>query len=99
MPKNINELDNTVLTPEKRKSRSYLKYAAIAVIALGLGGFTASNYYLNQIETHNQMAQEEANQQLDAKVQEATFVISNPLPAVWIPRARSMFRQVSICKT
>ncbi len=69
------------VTPEKRKSRSYLKYAAVAVIALGLGGFTASNYYIHQIETHNQMAQEEANQQLDAKVQEATFVINNPLPA------------------
>jgi len=68
------------VTPEKRKSRPYLKYAAVAVIALGLGGFTASNYYINQIETHNQIAQEEANQQLDAKVQEATFVINNPLP-------------------
>jgi len=69
------------ITPEKRKARPYLKYAAIAVIALGLGGFVASNYYINQIEAQNQIAQEEANQQLDAKVQEATFVISNPLPA------------------
>jgi nucleoid DNA-binding protein len=69
------------ITPEKRKLRPYLKYAAIAVIALGLGGFTASNYYINQIEAQNQLAQEEANLQLDAKVQEATFVISNPLPA------------------
>ncbi len=69
------------ITPEKRNSRPYLKYAAIALIALTVGGFTASNYYINQIEEQNQMAQEEANQQLDAKVQEATFVISNPLPA------------------
>lgn len=82
--KEVQEIEKVIpiaITPEKRKSRSYLKYAAIAVIALGLGGFTASNYYINQIEAHNQMAQEEANQQLDAKVQEATFVISNPLPA------------------
>jgi len=69
------------ITPEKRKSRPYLKYAAIALIALTLGGFTASNYYINQIEAQNEMAQEEANQQLDTRVQEATFVISNPLPA------------------
>lgn len=68
------------ITAEKRKLRPYLKYAAIALIALTVGGFTASNYYINQIEAQNQMAQEEANQQLDAKVQEATFVISNPLP-------------------
>ena len=69
-------------TPEKRKSIAYLKYAAVAVIALTLGGFAASNYYVNQIETHNQLAQEEAFQQLDNKIQEATFVIDNPLPAV-----------------
>ncbi|MFC4722932.1 SPOR domain-containing protein [Geojedonia litorea] len=69
------------ITPEKRKSRPYLKYASVALIALTLGGFTASNYYVNQIEAQNQIAQEEANHQLDNKVQEATFVISNPLPA------------------
>ncbi len=69
-------------TPEKRKSIPYLRYAAVAVIALSLGGFAASHYYVNQIETHNQLAQEEAFQQLDNKIQEATFVIDNPLPAV-----------------
>jgi len=69
-------------TPEKRKKIPYLKYAAIAVIALSLGGFIASNYYVNQIETHNQLAQEEAFQQLDNKIQQATFVIENPLPAI-----------------
>ncbi|MEY8849412.1 SPOR domain-containing protein [Psychroserpens sp. XS_ASV72] len=76
------------ITPEKRKSRNYLKYAAIAVIALTVGGFTVSNYYLNQIETHNQLAQEEANQKLDAKVQEATFIIDNPLPAATLSVAQ-----------
>ena len=69
------------ITPEKRKSRPYLKYAAIALIALTVGGFAASNYYVNGIENHNQLAQEEANQRLDVKVQEATFIIDNPLPA------------------
>ncbi|TYA52261.1 HU domain-containing protein [Formosa maritima] len=70
------------ITPERRKSRSYFKYAAVAVIALTLGGFVASNYYVNNINTQNQLAQEEANQQLESKIQEATFVIENPLPAV-----------------
>lgn len=69
-------------TPEKRRKTPYLKYAAIAVIALSLGGFVASNYYVNQIETHNQLAQEEAFQQLDNKIQQATFVIENPLPTI-----------------
>lgn len=74
------------ITPERRaiagsNSRPYLKYAAVALIALTVGGFAASTYYGNQVETHNQLAQEAANEQLDAKVQEATFVIENPLPA------------------
>ena len=70
------------ITPEKRKSRPYLKYAAVALIALTVGGFMASNYYVDQIETHNQLAQEQATQQLETKIQEATFVIENPLPAI-----------------
>lgn len=79
--KAIEEAIPLTITPEKRKSSSYLKYAAIALVALTIGGFTASNYYVNQIEAHNQLAQEEANQKLEAKVQEATFVIDSPLPA------------------
>jgi cell division protein FtsN len=54
----------------------------VALIALTLGGLTASNYYVNQIEMHNQLAQEEASQQLETKIQQATFVIDNPLPAI-----------------
>lgn len=72
------------ITPERRSaigSRNYLKYAAVALIALTVGGFGVSTFYNNQVETHNQLAQEAANVQLDAKVQEATFVIENPLPA------------------
>jgi hypothetical protein len=78
----IEEKTPIAFTPEKRRKTPYLKYAAIAVIALTLGGFVASNYYVNQIETHNQLAQEEAFQQLDNKIQQATFVIENPLPAI-----------------
>lgn len=69
------------VTPEKREAKSYLKYAAVALIALTLGGFGASKYYVDQVETHNQLAQEEATKQLDTKIQQATFNL-NPLPAV-----------------
>ncbi|WP_397364262.1 SPOR domain-containing protein [Olleya sp. R77988] len=69
------------VTPEKRKSKSYLKYAAIAVVALGLAGFGFNNY-VNNVDQHNQIAQEEANKQLENEIQEATFIISNPLPAI-----------------
>ena len=69
------------VTTEKRKSKAYLKYAAIAVVALTLGGLVASNFYVNKIEAHNQLAQQEAEKQLDSKIQQATFTL-NPLPAI-----------------
>ena len=68
-----------IITPEKR-STGWFKYAAAAVIVLGLTGFGAANYYSSQIENQNLIAEEDAKAQIEAKVQEATFVISNPLP-------------------
>tara|TARA_R110002049_G_scaffold300467_3_gene491367 strand:- start:2113 stop:3048 length:936 start_codon:yes stop_codon:yes gene_type:complete len=78
---NIEKVVPITVTPEKRKSRPYLKYAAVALIALTLGGLVASNFYVNEIEQHNQLAQEKAAQQLDKKIQQATFSL-NPLPAI-----------------
>ncbi len=70
------------ITPEKRKTKPYLKYAAVALIVLTLGGLGGSKYYVDSIETHNKIAQQEANLQLESKIQEATFVINNPLPTL-----------------
>lgn len=67
-------------TPERR-SNGWLKYAAIALIGLsiaGAGGFK----YVKDVEAHNMASQEEAKELLDTKIQEATFVIDNPLPAI-----------------
>ncbi|NRB83217.1 MAG: HU-CCDC81 and SPOR domain-containing protein [Winogradskyella sp.] len=77
----IEEKTPIVITPEKRSKNNWLKYAAAAVLVLGFSSYLGYNYYSTSIENHNQLAQEDANAQLDAKVQEATFVISNPLPA------------------
>ncbi|PQV49512.1 sporulation related protein [Jejuia pallidilutea] len=77
----IEETAPITITLEKRKNKGYLKYAAVALIALTLGGVVASKYYVDQIEAHNMLAQEDAKQQLDTKIQEATFSL-NPLPAI-----------------
>lgn len=77
----IEKIIPIAVTPEKRKSRPYLKYAAVALIALTIGGFGASKFYVNKIEAHNQLAQRKAAQQLDIKIQQATFNL-NPLPAI-----------------
>lgn len=78
----IEEAVPIFITPEKRKERPYLRYAAIALIALTIGSLGMSKYYIDQIESHNELAQEEAYEQLENKIQEATFIIDNPLPAI-----------------
>lgn len=85
----VEEIIPIAFTPEKRiehetttVKRPYLRYAAVALIALTLGGFGMSQYHNNQVEKHNQLAQEEATTQLESKIQEATFVIENPLPTI-----------------
>lgn len=78
-----------VLSPRKRKTQSAFKYAAVAVVMLGLGGFLGSNTYLQHIEQENILAQEAAHMALDNKIQEATFVMSNPLPAVTLEIAKT----------
>ena len=78
------EASGAIALAPRRKSGLYMKYAAIAVLALGLGGSIGSNIYLSQIEQQNNVAQSTANATLETKIQEATFVIDNPLPAVMV---------------
>lgn len=68
-------------TPERRTANGWMKYAAIAVIGLGLASAGSFNY-LKNVEAHNYAAKEEANTQLEEKIQQATFALENPLPAI-----------------
>lgn len=78
------------LSSKKRKTQAVFKYAAVAVIMLGLGGFFGSNTYLQHIEQQNLLAQEEANNVLDNKIQQATFVMNTPLNAVTLEVEQSL---------
>lgn len=69
-------------TPERRKTAPYLKYAAIGLIALGLAGFAGLNIYSDQVNEHNVAEQKAAESQLQQKIQQATFIIDNPLPEI-----------------
>jgi HEAT repeat protein len=62
--------------------RTYLKYAAVGLIALTVSGLAFSKFQLDQVENHNILAEQEAQTEIESKIQEATFVISNPLPTV-----------------
>ncbi len=72
------------LSSNGKKFRPYLKYAsiaAIAVFAIGLGG---AKLYENQIQKHNLTERQKASSLVENQIQQATFVIENPLPALRI---------------
>ena len=82
--KQVEELEEKtplLFTPERRRS-SFLKYAAIGLIALGVSSFAGLNIYSSQVSKHNIAEQQEAESKLQEQIQQATFVIDNPLPAV-----------------
>ena len=71
--------------PEKRDSNNFLKYAAVFVLSAGLlgtGGFFGNQYYQNKIQEETLAVQTKVQKQVEQKIQEATFFISNPLPSV-----------------
>lgn len=79
----VQELEEKVpfiITPEKRETasiRPYLKYAAIFLLALATG-LTGYRTY-SEIESNQQLAQEEAQEQVSKTIQEATFFDTAPL--------------------
>lgn len=69
-----------VFTPEQRKTtsiRPYLKYAAIFLLAVSTG-LTTYSYY-NNTSNRQQLVQEEAQERVVKRIQEATFFDVEPL--------------------
>ncbi len=74
-----------MITPETRKEnvlRPYLKYAAVILLAVATG-FTGYRLY-DENENIQQMARQDAQEQVSKNIQEATFFNSAPLelPAI-----------------
>jgi hypothetical protein len=67
---------------EGKSSNSFLKYAAIFVLGLGITGSIGYPLYQNQIATKTLIVESEVQKKVQNKIQEATFLIQNPLPAV-----------------
>ncbi len=73
-----------LFTPENRTEKPYLKYAAIALIALTVAGLGSMKMYEGTVQKHNFTQRQKANSLVENKIQEATFVITNPLPSVTV---------------
>lgn len=76
------EVPTIAFTPEKRESRSYLKYAAIFVMALGVAGTVGYKLFQNHVEQQTLIVETAVQKQVQTKIQEATFLIENPMPSV-----------------
>ncbi|ESU29957.1 hypothetical protein FLJC2902T_04410 [Flavobacterium limnosediminis JC2902] len=71
-----------VFTPERKKNYSFLKYAAAIVMTLGAGGAAYKYQYEQQFANDSLMVEKAVQEKVQNKIQEATFFIENPLPAV-----------------
>jgi len=71
----------------KEKTPAFIKYAAAAVVIFALGTVGWKQY--QNFTYNNLVAQSELQQQkVDKTIQEATFVINNPLPAITLNVAK-----------
>jgi hypothetical protein len=71
-----------IFTPERKRDYSYLKYAAVFVMMLGAGGFGYVTYNNQQIEAKTLAVQKNVQEKVQQQIQQATFLISNPVEAV-----------------
>ncbi len=82
LEENIEEKDVIALIPERRTTGNYLKYAAIFVLGLGVSGAIGYPIYQQQIANETILVEQSVQKQVQNKIQEATFFIESPIPAV-----------------
>jgi hypothetical protein len=71
-----------LVSQQSKEMPNYLKYAAVLVVGLsllGLGGNKLYNDYQNKQEVVTYKKQQ---QKLNSTIQEATFIVSDPLPSI-----------------
>ncbi|RDI56524.1 HU domain-containing protein [Flavobacterium glaciei] len=78
----IEEKATITMVPETRTANPYLKYAAIFVLGLGLAGSVGYPMYQNQIASEKILVETAVQKQVQDKIQQATFFIESPVPAV-----------------
>lgn len=78
------ETEPIILVPETATSfrYSYLKYAAVFILALTAAGSIGLKMHETQMDEEMQLVQTEVQKDVQNKIQEATFFIENPLPNV-----------------
>ena len=78
----LEKTETIQLVPEHKNKYSFLKYAAVFVLGLGLTATVGYPIYQNEIETQKIIVETAVQRQVQNKIQEATFFIESPIPAV-----------------
>ncbi|WP_159801281.1 SPOR domain-containing protein [Flavobacterium sp. MK4S-17] len=78
----IEEKAPVVFTPERKRNYSYLKYAAIFVVALTAGAAGFKVYHDNEVARQTLLVEKAVQEKVQNRIQQATFFIDNPIPAV-----------------
>ena len=71
-----------ILTPEQRSGSHIWKYTAVFVIGLATAGIFGLRMYNDRIAQETLVVEKQVQQDVQQKIQEATFFINNPMPAV-----------------
>lgn len=78
----LEETETIQLVPEHKNKYTFLKYAAVFVLGLVLTATVGYPIYQNEIETQKIIVETAVQRQVQNKIQEATFFIESPIPAV-----------------
>lgn len=81
---NIEETEVIELISDRKNRNSYLKYAAIFILGLGLTAGASLPIYENHIANETLIVETAVQKQVQNKIQEATFFIENPIPTVTV---------------
>jgi len=77
------EKETVKLYQEKKKTAyPFMRYAAIGLIAITLGAISGLKIYEGKVEQYNYAERQKATTLVENEIQEATFVIDNPIPAL-----------------
>lgn len=63
---------------------SYLKYASIGLLALGLTSLGGLYTYNTQVNQHNIVEKQNANALIENQIQQASFLMNTPLPSLTV---------------
>lgn len=66
----------------KKSTIPVWRYAAIGLLAIGLASMGGLLVYNNQVQEHNLTEKQKASTLVEGQIQQATFVLNTPLPAL-----------------